>query len=151
MRGSAILLAAALAACGAQPPGNGDGLTEVTIASANGAHVFRVETARTSEQQAKGLMNRTDIPENGGMLFAPYPATGAPRVATFWMKDTPRPLDMVFIRGDGTIARIAENTVPGSETLVSSGEPVAAVLEVNGGRTGELGIAAGDRVRWTAR
>ena len=50
------------------------------------------------------------------------------------MKNTPSPLDIIFIRADGTIARIAENTVPFSEAQVPSGEPVAAVLEINGGR-----------------
>lgn len=145
----ALVIAATLAACGSPAPD--DGLTAVTVTGAGGAHVFRVEHARTSEEQAKGLMFRTDIPRDGGMLFAPYPASGGPRVATFWMKDTPRPLDIVFIRADGTIARIAENAVPGSETMVSSNEPVAAVLEINGGRATELGIAEGDRVRWTAR
>jgi uncharacterized membrane protein (UPF0127 family) len=83
------------------------------------------------------------------MLFAPYPADGGPpREASFWMKDTPSPLDIVFIRQDGTIATIAEQTTPYSEVPVSSGEPVAAVLEIRGGRAAELGLAEGDRVRW---
>jgi len=124
-------------------------LVELTIKSSNGAHVFRVETARTSEEQARGLMYRTDIPKDGGMLFAPYPAEGGgPREASFWMKNTPSPLDIIFIRADGTIARIAENTVPFSEAPLPSGEPVAAVLELNGGRSAELGIAEGDKVTW---
>ncbi len=121
----------------------------MSIASATGQHVFRVEMARTSEEQARGLMYRTDIPKDGGMLFAPYPAEGGgPREASFWMKNTPSPLDIIFIREDGTIARIAENTVPFSEAQVPSGEPVAAVLELNGGRSAELGIAEGDKVTW---
>ena len=62
------------------------------------------------------------------------------------MKNTPSPLDIIFIRADGTIARIAENTVPFSETPIPSGEPVGAVLEINGGRRRELGIAEGDQV-----
>ncbi len=65
------------------------------------------------------------------------------------MKNTPSPLDIIFIRADGTIATIAENTVPFSETPIPSGEPVAAVLEINGGRSAELGIAEGDKVTWT--
>ncbi|MFL0586466.1 DUF192 domain-containing protein [Sphingomonas sp. ABOLG] len=124
-------------------------LTEVTIASANGRHVFRVEVADTPEKQQRGLMYRTDIPKDGGMLFAPYPPDGGgPREASFWMKNTPSPLDIIFIRPDGTIARIAENTVPFSEAQVPSGEPVSAVLELNGGRSAELGIAEGDKVSW---
>ncbi|SEJ33885.1 hypothetical protein SAMN05428950_1011891 [Sphingomonas sp. OV641] len=124
-------------------------LTEVTIASANGRHVFRVEIADTVAKQQRGLMYRTDIPKDGGMLFAPYPPEGGgPREASFWMRNTPSPLDIIFIRADGTIARIAENTVPFSEAQVPSGEPVAAVLELNGGRSAELGIAEGDKVTW---
>jgi uncharacterized membrane protein (UPF0127 family) len=83
------------------------------------------------------------------MLFAPYLADGGgPSEASFWMKDTPSPLDIIFIRADGTIAHIAENTVPFSEAPVASGEPVAAVLEINGGKSAELGIAVGDKVSW---
>lgn len=122
---------------------------KVVVTSTNGAHAFDVELAKTPAEQQQGLMYRTGIPKNGGMLFAPYPAEGGgPREASFWMKNTPSPLDIIFIRADGTIARIAENTVPFSEAQVPSGEPVAAVLEINGGRAAELGIAEGDRVSW---
>ncbi len=94
-------------------------------------------------------MFRTDIGKDGGMLFSPYPGDGGPpREASFWMKNTPTPLDIIFIRPDGTIATIAENTVPFSETPVPSGEPVSAVLEILGGRAAELGIAPGDKVSW---
>ncbi|URW74528.1 DUF192 domain-containing protein [Sphingomonas donggukensis] len=121
----------------------------VTITSANGAHVFAVEVAKTAAEQERGLMYRTDLKKDGGMIFAPYPAGGgAPREASFWMKNTPTALDIIFIRPDGTIATIAENTVPFSETPVASGEPVSAVLEILGGRAGELGIAPGDKVSW---
>lgn len=124
-------------------------LLPVTITSANGAHVFRVERAVTAAQQAQGLMYRTDLKPDGGMLFHPYPAEGgAPREASFWMKNTPTPLDILFIRRDGTIATIAENTVPYSEAPVTSREPVSAVLELVGGRAADLGIAEGDRVTW---
>lgn len=121
----------------------------VTIESAAKKHVFKVEVARTAEQQTQGLMYRTDIPLDGGMLFAPYPPEGGgPREASFWMRNTPSALDILFIRQDGSIARIAENTVPFSEAQIPSGEPVAAVLEIRGGRSSELGIAEGDMVRW---
>ena len=126
------------------------GMVAVTISSGTGQHRFLVESAATEEEQRRGLMFRTDIPENGGMLFAPYPPQGAPREASFWMKDTPTPLDIIFIRPDRTIARIAENTIPQSEIPVASGEPVSAVLELRGGRSVDLGIKEGDRISWTA-
>jgi uncharacterized membrane protein (UPF0127 family) len=121
----------------------------LTITSSNGAHDFVVEVARTSAEQERGLMYRTNIPKDGGMIFAPYPPEGGgPREATFWMKNTPSPLDIIFIRADGSIAHIAENAVPFSEDKIPSGEPIAAVLELNGGRAAELGIAEDDKVTW---
>ncbi|MCP8890803.1 DUF192 domain-containing protein [Sphingomonas faeni] len=126
-----------------------DGTLALTIKSANGTHAFTVERARTQDEQARGLMFRTDLKPDGGMLFWPYPPTGgAPVPASFWMKNTPSSLDILYIRADGTIARIAENTVPFSETPIPSGEPVGAVLELMGGRAAELGIAEGDLVTW---
>jgi len=124
-------------------------LLPITIASANGSHNFTVERAVTPAEQERGLMYRTDLKPDGGMLFWPYPPEGGgPRQASFWMKNTPTPLDILFIRADGTIATIAENTVPFSETPVLSREPVAAVLELVGGRAADLGIAEGDKVTW---
>ncbi|WP_097065247.1 DUF192 domain-containing protein [Sphingomonas guangdongensis] len=125
------------------------GKVPVTITSSGGTHRFLVEVAKTPAEQQRGLMFRTDIARDGGMIFAPYPPEGGPpREASFWMKNTPSALDIIFIRADGTIATIAENTVPFSETPVPSREPVAAVLEILGGRAAELGIAEGDRVSW---
>ena len=156
-----VYLAAALglsALTGACAPGDavpgasktGTGKIPVTIKSSNGSHVFKVEVAKSPAEQERGLMFRTNIPKDEGMIFAPYPAEGGPpREANFWMKNTPSPLDIIFIRPDGTIARIAENAVPFSEAPIPSGEPVAAVLELNGGRASELGIAEGDKVSWT--
>jgi uncharacterized membrane protein (UPF0127 family) len=121
----------------------------LTITSANGPHRFTVEVAKTADEQERGLMYRTDIAKDGGMLFAPYPPEGGPpRVANFWMKNTPSPLDILFIRADGTIATLAENTVPFSEAKIPSGEPIAAVLELLGGRAADLGISEGDKVTW---
>lgn len=122
---------------------------QVSIETPNGPHAFTVEVAASEEAQRKGLMYRRDIPADGGMLFAPYPPEGGgPREAFFWMKNTPSALDIIFIRADGTIARVAANAVPYSEDTIDSGEPVAAVLEIRGGRAAELGIAAGERVTW---
>ena len=116
----------------------------LTIHSANGEHRFTVEVARTPEQQEIGMMFRRSVPANRGMIF-PY---DPPTPASFWMKNTLVPLDMIFIRADGRIARIAANTVPRSLQPVPSGEPVAAVLEIRGGRAAELGIRPGDIVSW---
>jgi uncharacterized membrane protein (UPF0127 family) len=154
---SALFVAPALVACAENGAAQGtkagteQASVAVTIATADGKkHDFKVEQARTRQEQDQGLMFRTDIPDNGGMLFFPYPAEGGgPREASFWMRNTPSPLDILFIRQDGSIATIAENTVPFSETPIRSGEPVAAVLELRGGRAAELGIAPGDTVRWT--
>ena len=126
-----------------------DKLVAVTVQTKAGPKTFRVEGARTREEQDRGLMFRTDIPEDGGMIFHPYPAEGGPpREAAFWMKNTPTSLDIIFIREDQTIARIAENTIPFDEGNVRSFEPVAAVLELKAGKAAEHGIAVGDKVSW---
>jgi uncharacterized membrane protein (UPF0127 family) len=114
------------------------------IRSGEHRHQFLVEVARTPEQQARGLMYRPTLGPDEGMVFPFEP----PRPASFWMKNTMIPLDMLFIRADGTIARIAANTVPYSLDAVEVGEPVAAVLEIAGGRSATLAIEAGDRVSW---
>ncbi len=120
-------------------------LVSLEIRSAERSHRFRVELAETPAQQTRGLMHRTSLPRNGGMLF-PFPF---PRVATFWMKNTLIPLDLIFIRADGRIAGIAANARPHSLEIISSGEPVAAVLEIAGGRAARLGIRPGDNVSWS--
>jgi hypothetical protein len=123
------------------------GLEQVplTVTTASGkVHRFTVEVARTPEEQAQGLMNRQSVAPDAGMIFPMTP----PRAASFWMKNTLVPLDIIFVRPDGTIVRIEENTVPLSLEPVVSTEPVSAVLELAGGRSAELGIKAGDRVSW---
>ena len=117
-------------------------LQPLEIASKNGVHVFAVEMAVTPEEQSKGLMFRKELPEGQGMLFDFH----REQEATFWMKNTYVPLDMIFIRADGRILRIAENTEPLSTRLIPSGGPVRAVLEIIGGSARKLGIAPGDRV-----
>ena len=116
----------------------------LTITSAGKKHRFTVEVARSSDEQATGLMNRQTLAPDRGMIF-PFDEI---RVASFWMKNTLIPLDMVYVRADGTIANIEANTVPLSLEPVYSIEPVAAVLEIAGGRAEELGIKAGDKVKW---
>jgi len=104
---------------------------------------FDVEIADDPTERAEGLMFREALADNAGMLFL-YPK---PQPVQFWMKNTPLSLDIAFVRDDGTIARIAENTTPMSEDLIPSGEPVVAVLEVKAGIMRQLGIVAGDRLR----
>jgi len=103
-----------------------------------------VEIAATVEDQAYGLMNRAELAPDRGMIFPFEPA----RDASFWMKNTLIPLDMIFIRQDGSIANIAADTVPLSLDPVRSEGPVKAVLEIAGGRAAELGIKPGDKVNW---
>jgi uncharacterized membrane protein (UPF0127 family) len=114
----------------------------LTISTATAKRTFRVEIASTPEEQQQGLMFRTKIAKDAGMIFPMLP----PRDASFWMKNTLIPLDMIFIRPDGVIARIEANTVPESLTPVQSGEPVIAVLEIAGGEAQAQGISAGDKV-----
>jgi uncharacterized membrane protein (UPF0127 family) len=156
LRRFAVLLAAcALASCGA-PQSNqaeapaarrapsGLDLVTLTVEGHGRSHVFTVEVARSAAEQEQGLMNRNDLAPDAGMLFPFDP----PRPASFWMRNTRIPLDMIFIRPDGSIARIAANTVPMSETPVAVTEPMTAVLELKGGRAAQLGLSEGDRVSW---
>jgi uncharacterized protein len=148
-RSMAAALMLALSACGsaAQSPSSSAAAKAdemLTVTAASGVHRFRVEMARTPDEQARGLMFRDRLDPDAGMLFP----LGTPRVASFWMKNTLIPLDIIFIRADGSIESIAANTVPYSLAPVTSGEPVVAVFEIAGGRAAQLGIAPGDKVVW---
>jgi uncharacterized membrane protein (UPF0127 family) len=112
------------------------------IASKTGVHAFSVEIAQNDAERAKGLMFRKQLPEGQGMLFD----FKQDQDVAFWMKNTYIPLDMIFIRGNGTILRIEENATPLSTKNIPSGGPVRAVLEVIGGTARKLGISAGDHV-----
>lgn len=107
-------------------------------------HSFDVEIAATEAQQARGLMFRTELADDKGMIF-PYQS---PTILSFWMKNTVISLDIIFINEDGSIANIARNTEPYSLDSVSSVNPTVAVLEVRAGLAKELGIKAGDIIRW---
>lgn len=116
---------------------------ELTIVERSGArYVFHVEIAATEQEQVTGLMFRHSVPADGGMLFV----WEKPEISEMWMKNTLVPLDMVFIKNDGTIARIIEDTVPGSLRVLSSEVKVKATLELQGGVTAKLGITVGDKV-----
>jgi uncharacterized protein len=115
---------------------------DVTVVAGSGRHVFHVEIAATPEQMAQGLMYRKSLAPDAGMLFD----YGSPQPASFWMKNTLIPLDMIFIAPDGRILNIHERAVPGSLDPIPSAGPVRGVLEVNGGTASRLGIKPGDRV-----
>ena len=151
MLGLAIAAAIPLAACGAANDGGaatseaGLKIVAVVVRQGDRRYVFSAEVAASTEEQAKGLMYRRALAPDAAMLF-PFPQ---PKFASFWMKDTLIPLDMVFVRADGTIDRIAEQTVPGNLEPVASGGEVAAVLELAGGTAERLGLDDSATVTWT--
>ncbi len=116
--------------------------TQLTITSATGEHRFTVEVVDTNETRAQGLMFRKELAPDAGMLFDFKES----RQVAFWMENTLIPLDMLFIRADGTIANIHVNAIPLDRTSIPSYGPVKFVLEIPGGRSVELGIVAGDKV-----
>ncbi|WP_438646661.1 DUF192 domain-containing protein [Salinarimonas soli] len=114
----------------------------LTIVSGDKRHPFQVEVARNDAERAQGLMFRRTMAADRGMLFDFQKV----QPISMWMRNTYISLDMLFIRPDGTVARIAENAEPLSERTIPSGEPVLAVLEVNAGTAKRLGLKPGDRV-----
>jgi uncharacterized protein len=117
-------------------------LQSLEIVSQSGVHVFSVELAATDAERERGLMFRKELPDGRGMLFD----FETDRNVAMWMKNTLIPLDMIFIRSDGRISNIAENTEPMSTRIIPSRGAVRAVLEVAGGTAKRLGIVVGDRV-----
>ena len=116
--------------------------SELTIVSARGSHRFTVEVAETPAQMEQGLMFRTSLASDAGMLFV-YPQ---PTVATMWMRNTLIPLDMLFVDAQGRIVNIGQRAVPQSLDVISAAAPVRAVIELNGGTAARLGIEPGDQV-----
>lgn len=104
---------------------------------------IEVEVANEPREKQVGLMFRTHLPDEKGMLF-PYKS---PQEVTMWMRNTYIPLDMVFIRADGVVHRIEKRAEPMSERIIASEGPVTAVLELAGGAADRFGLKAGDRVR----
>ncbi len=130
------VLSTILVACQAQP--------KVTIETGKGEFIFQVEVAATPEQREVGLMYRRELPPDHGMLFI-FPAE---RVNSFWMKNTPIPLDMIFISREQKIVGIVHETVPFSLDGRSVAVPSQYVLEINGGLSRRYGFKAGDVVRF---
>lgn len=159
MRIAIIALAGALAACSPQPatqamPGvqpqkagrhseSGLRVVPLTVETPKGPHSFRVEVAESDAEQAQGLMFRTSLGPDEGMIFPRNP----PDVASFWMKNTPLPLDIIFVGTDRRVLNIA-NAVPYSLEPLSAAGMTALVLEIPGGRASQLGIKPGSKVDW---
>jgi uncharacterized membrane protein (UPF0127 family) len=116
--------------------------SRAVIHTADGAANFTIELADTPEERERGLMGRTSLASDAGMLFVFPKETHV----TFWMKDTPIPLDMIFIRADMTVAGVAHAVPCEAEPCPTypSGEPVQYVLEIGGGIAEEKHIKAGD-------
>ncbi|WP_428246809.1 DUF192 domain-containing protein [Ferrovibrio sp.] len=123
-------------------PQTGLPVSDLVINTAGGPKKFRIELANTDASRSRGMMFRSQMAPDAGMLFDFF--TEQP--ASFWMRNTLIPLDMIFIKADGTILNIHQRAIPHDETSINSAGPVRAVLEVNGGTAARLGIKAGDRV-----
>lgn len=155
----AALLACAVPACSAETteqlpetaatataqthPVSGLEIVPVTLTTATGTHVIQAEVADTPQTQARGLMFRTELGSDEGMIF-PY---AAPRELGFWMRNTVIPLDLIFIDDARTVINI-EQGEPYSEESIRSDRPGIAVLELAEGRASELGLEPGDSVEW---
>ncbi|MBR0812869.1 MULTISPECIES: DUF192 domain-containing protein [Bradyrhizobium] len=137
---AAILVIAGFAVASA--PADAASFQPLEIVTKNGVQVFSVEMATTAEEKETGLMYRKELADGKGMLFDFNPE----QEISMWMKNTYVSLDMIFIRADGRILRIAENTEPMSTKIVSSRGPARAVLEVVAGTAQKYGIRVGDRV-----
>ncbi len=157
---AALCLMTLLAACSPQPaaeaapkaqatmpshhPVTGLPLVAVTVTTKLGkSHRFQAEVATTPEEQARGLMFRTELGADEAMVFPNDP----PQLRSFWMKNTVLPLDIIYIGPDRRILNIDTGVPYSTDSIVSAG-PVIGVLEINGGRAEELGIAPGDAVAW---
>jgi uncharacterized protein len=136
------LVASLGAGLGVGLPAQAASIQPLEIATKSGVKVFSVEMATTEEEKTTGLMYRKELPDGKGMLFDFSPE----QQVSMWMKNTYISLDMIFIRADGRILRIAENTEPLSTKIISSGGLAKGVLEVIAGTAQKYGIQPGDRV-----
>ncbi len=125
------------------PPAVKMAIEPIEIVTASGAHRLRVEVARTPDQRERGLMFRTSLPADGGMLFDFHEE----RPVAMWMKNTPLSLDMVFVSRAGKVVSLALAAEPYSERVISSGGPALAVIELAAGVAQRLSIAVGDTVK----
>ena len=136
------------AGTGAEPPAAASScaVDRIDFQTADGVRSYRVEVVDTYETRARGLMHRTDLDADQGMLFV-YDNAGQ---VAFWMKDTPLPLDIVFLNRRGLVCSIAANTTPFSLEHIPSGCAAQTVLEVNAGRAAADGLRVGTPARHPA-
>jgi uncharacterized membrane protein (UPF0127 family) len=139
---SAQTPAPAASTAAAVHPVSGLKVIDLTVDRAGKKLAFKVELADTQEAQARGLMFRQTLGDFEGMIFP----SDSPQPRSFWMKNTPLSLDIIFIGADGRILNIAANTEPYSLASVSSKGDASAVLELRAGRAAALGIVPGDKV-----
>ena len=139
----AALLFSAVLTLSQSPAQSADAQREALVITAStGEHDFKVEIADDDRERQLGLMFRRSMADDEGMLFDFFQE----EQVSFWMRNTYIPLDMLFIKADGTIASIAERATPLSERSIPSKGPVRYVLEINGGLSAKLGIKPGDVV-----
>lgn len=119
-------------------------LEELVIETSLGSFTFEIEVADEEQERTIGLMFRTEMPLDRGMLFD-FGVTGP---IAMWMQNTILPLDMIFIEPNGSVLRIEYDTTPYSREVITSGGPVSHVLEVNAGVAKQIGLAVGDRIRY---
>jgi len=132
-----LIMLGSVSGCEAQP--------KVSITTKEGrVIVFQVEIADTSAKREMGLQYRRELADDKGMIFL-FPAES---IQSFWMKNTPIPLDMIFINQERKIAGIVEQTLPFSLDPRSVSSPSQYVLEINGGLSKKYGLKAGDAVRF---
>jgi uncharacterized membrane protein (UPF0127 family) len=136
------LLFCVLGLLGLQPASAGMRMDRLWLLTASGERQIEIEVAETDEDKALGLMFRTSLPDDHGMLFP----SKEPHELTMWMRNTYIPLDMVFIDGEGRIQQIVEQATPHSLAIINSNEPALAVLEIAGGEAKRLGLHPGQRV-----
>ncbi|WP_226018043.1 DUF192 domain-containing protein [Novosphingobium sp. FKTRR1] len=125
-------------------PISGLAVIPLTVTTANGPRVLKVELAASAEEQEHGLMFRTAMGPDEGMIFPMNP----PRRAAFWMRNTVIGLDIIFIGPDHKVLNIAANAVPYDETPLPSAGAASGVLELNAGRAAQIGLRPGDLVTW---
>jgi uncharacterized membrane protein (UPF0127 family) len=141
---AAVTGALLLAGCALGTPKgeNGEPMEPLTITTSTGEHKFMVEIADDDAERERGLMERPPLADDRGMLFE------FTNVAerSFWMHNTPSPLDIIYLDPRGRIVSIVKNAAPNSDALLPSNGPAMGVLELRGGRADEIGARPGDRV-----